>query len=992
MFEYVRNHNLEPGDRQIHDIVLSKLNTDASSGSFSYRIRPDNGVSITGLTRNHTGSTVSIPEIIDGHFVREIAPYAFANRTDIQTVVMSDYVTKVSHHAFFNCTGLTSVTSEFGLNIEVIEEYAFAGCTSLATLDLPNCAREIGEYAFANTAFTSIRLGTLMEDFAPNAFSGSALQGFIVNEYNILFEAVDGVLFNENSTKLIAYPSGKTASSFTIPSTVTEISPYAFSNATHLANVHLGSITHVPDGAFLGCTNLENVTGASVLVVEGNSFSGTPFRDNDIVTLGEVLVRYGIDAATDTLDYYSIASCAFAGNKDLESVKFSNKLTSVGTWAFLGCSSLTDVYFLGNNMVSFGSVPFDISRDERTIYVAESLLDDYQTQAQYVRYIDEFDVFSTSIEYDSNGGSSIPETTFLYYSQLTQENLPVPTRIGYAFVGWVYGEGDNQETLSVGDWWLSLDEEVTLTASWIPTVYSSEFDPCGGILSSNQIVHTENGVQLPIPTRNGYIFDGWYSEEDGAGTQFTEDDGILLLEWDQTQVPKLYAEWIPISYTITYVLNGGTNASANPTTYTIEDSITFAAPTRSGYRFAGWYTDSAFSIGATTIQNTQGNITLYAKWQFLYTVTFEHNYSTITVQAISGEIVTVPSFSSTDAPVYIYVSGTTRLAGGASYEVNGNIAFKSEERLLSECYQIINGEGVYCIYTYNQFRGIEDITKNSSNKFMLMRDIDVSVTYSIHISDFYGEFDGNGKTLRYVREVVFPLDSYGGNYALFKRNYGTIKNCTINGLMIDIQTASDTSASTMYYAAFVAGTNYGTITGITVQNCEIIVNRQCVSVGTIAGYNYNGTISYCNANNITFTGYGDMGGIAGTSADGSISNCTASSITMTLSIDAVNRSAGGIVAYAYNGAYIANCSVTSLTLSFGGYKNIADTAVQPVMGYVIAYLQDSTANNISATGCSRNFGNLPEKTGTLFNRHYPRKYVCASNNGMIGYKNNSTVS
>ena len=85
-----------------------------------------------------------------------------------------------------------------------------------------------------------------------------------------------------------------------------------------------------------------------------------------------------------------------------------------------------------------------------------------------------------------------------------------------------------------------------------------------------------------------------------------------------------------------------------------------------------------------------------------------------------------------------------------------------------EYYQIINGEGVYCIYTYNQFRGIEDITKNSSNKFMLMRDIDVSVTYSIHISDFYGEFDGNGKTLRYVREVVFSLDSYGGNYALFK--------------------------------------------------------------------------------------------------------------------------------------------------------------------------------------------------------------------------------
>lgn len=984
-------HNLEPGDAQIHDYILSKLRFSNGAQAFTYHKRSDNCIVITGLSRGQQSPSIVIPETIDGMFVREIGPFAFAYE-DIEQVIISDYVTKISKYAFYGCTKLNSVTSDIGLGIEVIEEYAFAGCTNLSTFDLPNCTREIGDFAFSGTALSTIHLGTILEFISSSAFSGSGLQYFTISDYNLLFGIVDGVLYNADTTKIIAYPSGKAATSFTVPNTVTEIAPFSFSGAKNLISVNLGNITYVPHGAFTGCENLENVVGASVLQVESNSFFKSKFMEGELVTVGEALLQYKGNEI-DTFDVYSVAPYAFANNQSITAVKFSQKLIKIGEFAFLGCSALTEVYLKGNEIVNLEGLAFDINQNHnRSIYVADILFYDYQTNESWGNYKEEIEVFSTSIQYESNGGSSIPETTFSYYSQLTQEKLPVPTRIGYAFVGWVYGEGDNQETLSVGDWWLSLDEEVTLTASWIPSVYSSEFDPCGGTLSSSEIVHTENGVQLPVPTRNGYIFDGWYSEEGGAGTQFTEDDGILLLEWDQIQVPKLYAEWIPISYTITYVLNGGTNASANPTTYTIEDSITFAAPTRSGYRFAGWYTDSAFSIGATTIQNTQGNITLYAKWQFLYTVTFEHNYSTITVQAISGEIVTVPSFSSTDAPVYIYVSGTTRLVGGASYEVKGNTSFKSEERLLSECYQIINGEGVYCIYTYNQFRGIEDITKNSSNKFMLMRDIDVSVTYSIHISDFYGEFDGNGRLLRYVREVVFSADSAGGNYALFKRNYGTIKNFIIDGLQIDIKTASNTSAQNMYYAAFVVGTNYGTISDVSVRNCEIIVNRQCVSVGTIAGYNYNGTISYCDASNITFTGYGDMGGIAGTSADGLISNCTVTSITMTLSIDTVNRSAGGIVAYAYNGAIIKNCAANSVHLYFGSYKNIADTAVQPVMGFVVAYLQDSTlAYSTRNSSCSINYGNLPEQTGNIFNRHYPQKYICASDNGMIGYKSNSAI-
>ena len=73
----------------------------------------------------------------------------------------------------------------------------------------------------------------------------------------------------------------------------------------------------------------------------------------------------------------------------------------------------------------------------------------------------------------------------------------------------------------------------------------------------------------------------------------------------------------PIDYTITYNLGGGTNASGNPTTYTIESqTITLAAPTREGYTFGGWYANSGLTGDAVTTigGGSTGDVALWAKW------------------------------------------------------------------------------------------------------------------------------------------------------------------------------------------------------------------------------------------------------------------------------------------------------------------------------------------------------------------------------------------
>ena len=76
-------------------------------------------------------------------------------------------------------------------------------------------------------------------------------------------------------------------------------------------------------------------------------------------------------------------------------------------------------------------------------------------------------------------------------------------------------------------------------------------------------------------------------------------------------------------YTINYVLDGGVNGS-NPATYKLTDTIEFAAATKEGFRFDGWYMTADFSgAKVESVANTCGNITLYAKWGASYTITYE---------------------------------------------------------------------------------------------------------------------------------------------------------------------------------------------------------------------------------------------------------------------------------------------------------------------------------------------------------------------------------
>ena len=147
---------------------------------------------------------------------------------------------------------------------------------------------------------------------------------------------------------------------------------------------------------------------------------------------------------------------------------------------------------------------------------------------------------------------------------------------GYKFLGW-YDEDDNRLTGEV-----DADRDIVFIPKWELINYEITLEEVDGIANPQFTIESED-FELPIPSKTGYIFDGW------TGPGF-DSPQINVTIPKGTFNDRIYvANWTPIVYTITYVLNGGTLETDNPNTYTIEsNNIKLNDPSKPGYYFAGW--------------------------------------------------------------------------------------------------------------------------------------------------------------------------------------------------------------------------------------------------------------------------------------------------------------------------------------------------------------------------------------------------------------------
>lgn len=204
------------------------------------------------------------------------------------------------------------------------------------------------------------------------------------------------------------------------------------------------------------------------------------------------------------------------------------------------------------------------------------------------------------------------------YDETNDFNFPTaPNKNGYTFEGWEYNDviinSDFLENIQI-------NEDIYIYASWSIIEYNIDYNLNGGESVSNPSTYTIEDENLPLlsPSKYGYNFVGWQ----------TNDGNIIdTINTKQCKDITLTAKWDLITHNVHYNLDGGTNNSNNPTSFSQLEEIPLLAPEKRGYSFDGWYTDNNFTTKIEKISlYTENDINLYAKFNINnYSIQFKSN-------------------------------------------------------------------------------------------------------------------------------------------------------------------------------------------------------------------------------------------------------------------------------------------------------------------------------------------------------------------------------
>jgi uncharacterized repeat protein (TIGR02543 family) len=192
--------------------------------------------------------------------------------------------------------------------------------------------------------------------------------------------------------------------------------------------------------------------------------------------------------------------------------------------------------------------------------------------------------------YDVQGGSVLSPATQMVTYAAAYGTLPTPTRAGYTFAGWWTGaNGTGSEVTATTI--VTVTANHTIYARWTANTYNVSFDAQGGRATPMDKTVTFGqayGTLLNAACRDGYTCTGWSTGPGGTGTEVTAQT-IVSTAKDHT----LYAKWVANTYRIFYDAWGGKVFPAGKTVTYASAYGTLPTPARTGYAFAGWWTDIA---------------------------------------------------------------------------------------------------------------------------------------------------------------------------------------------------------------------------------------------------------------------------------------------------------------------------------------------------------------------------------------------------------------
>ena len=236
----------------------------------------------TGLASIEVDANNTAYKSIDGNLFskdgKTLVQYAIAKKET--SYVVMDSVISIGDYAFYGCSSLATVT--IGNNVTTIGNFAFYGCSSLTTITIGNNVTTIGEAAFYDCCMlveitNHSQYITVTKGERANGFVGyyalEVLNGAGTFVSRVTNENGYIIYTNRGERILLGYTGNET--SLTLPNDITKINKYAFYYCASLTSITIGdSVTTIENSAFYGCTGLTSITiGGSIKSVEEKAFA-----------------------------------------------------------------------------------------------------------------------------------------------------------------------------------------------------------------------------------------------------------------------------------------------------------------------------------------------------------------------------------------------------------------------------------------------------------------------------------------------------------------------------------------------------------------------------------------------------------------------------------------------------------------------------------------------------------------------------------------------